>query len=149
MTCDAMHTEHFGSSWHKKVSYLLEHAENSTCTRHVLAQLQELQGQGDQHERARVCISCYDFCVLQWQALAFWKMARRSRALEMKIYKLANMPCNNAPMDNPFTLDNQNSKEEGTARERSIGLNNRVIGGMLVHTWRTKDTLCPPTRYWL
>jgi hypothetical protein len=56
------------------------------------------------------------------------------------------MPCTNAPLTNQFTLDNGNSADTGTARERTIGLNNRVIGGLLVHTWRNKLQVCPETR---
>jgi hypothetical protein len=32
-------------------------------------------------------------------------------------------------------------------RERNIGLTNRVIGGMLVHTWRTKQVSCAKSRF--
>jgi hypothetical protein len=32
------------------------------------------------------------------------------------------------------------------ARERNLGLNNRILAGVLLHTWRTRDEACPPTR---
>lgn len=32
------------------------------------------------------------------------------------------------------------------ARERTLGLNNRILAGMLLHTWRATDQPCPSTR---
>ncbi len=68
------------------------------------------------------------------QALSLWKRARRDRALTIKAAKLANSPCNSLPSaDNFFNLDNGNSVDTSTARERNIGLTNRVLQGMLLH----------------
>lgn len=73
------------------------------------------------------------------QALLLWKRARRDRALATKVTLLANIPCSSAPtVAQSFKLDNGNIEVLGTARERSIGLSNRVVGGMLVTTWRSK-----------
>lgn len=82
------------------------------------------------------------------QALSYWKVARRNRATEKKIYRLANTPCTGSTvLDNSFTVDNGNDPANGTARDRSVGLNNRIIGGLLLHTWRTSRGQCPATRF--
>ncbi len=68
------------------------------------------------------------------QALSLWKRARRDRALTIKAAKLANSPCTSLPSaDNYFNLDNNNDVDTKTARERNIGLTNRVLQGMLLH----------------
>lgn len=82
------------------------------------------------------------------QALSYWKVARRNRAAEAKVYRLANTPCNPTSVaDNLFTVDNGNLVTNDTARDRSVGLNNRIVGGMLLHTWRSIDQECPVTRF--
>ena len=82
------------------------------------------------------------------QALSYWKVARRNRAAEQKIYRLANTPCmTGTVVDNLFTVDNGNAPANDTARDRSIGLNNRIIGGILLHTWRASRNQCPATRF--
>lgn len=83
-------------------------------------------------------------CVLQ--ALAVWKMARRDRALSNKITKLAGQPCSYDPNTIEFSVNNNNGREDTTARERTLGLNNRVLAGLFLHTWRTMDQRCPPSR---
>lgn len=82
------------------------------------------------------------------QALSYWKVARRNRASEAKVYRLANTPCTPTSVtDNLFTVNNGISAVEGTARDRSVGLNNRIVGGILLHTWRAQETACPPSRF--
>lgn len=81
-------------------------------------------------------------------ALSFWKVARRNRAAEAKLYRLANAPCvQDAVVPHAFALDNGELPRNATARDRSVGLNNRVIGGMLLHTWRAVRGECPATRF--
>lgn len=109
----------------------------------------------------------------------YWKAARRDRALGIKASKLANVPCNSAPLvGHEFNLSTgattvrklawsglqlaqiasyhylchpvrsssacfpAEAQNVTTARERNIGLNNRVIGGLLLHTWRDQDQQC-------
>jgi hypothetical protein len=82
------------------------------------------------------------------QALSYWKVARRNRAAEAKVYRLASTPCSPASItDHAFTINNGNEEVNGTARDRSVGLNNRIVGGLLLHTWRTARAECPPTRF--
>ncbi|GBF96992.1 polycystin cation channel family [Raphidocelis subcapitata] len=60
-------------------------------------------------------------------ALSYWKVARRNRAAEAKVYRLANTPCGSASVtDHAFAIDNGNPAVNGTARDRSVGLNNRI-----------------------
>ncbi|KAG2493793.1 hypothetical protein HYH03_008013 [Edaphochlamys debaryana] len=82
------------------------------------------------------------------QALALWKRARRDRALTYKAAKLANVPCNSDPTASfGFALDNNNTVDTSTSRERNVGLTNRVIAGLLLHQTRTNDTLCPESKF--
>lgn len=70
------------------------------------------------------------------------------RLLTFKAATLANIPCNTAPYaDNDFKLDNGNIVDNSTARERNVGLTNRVIGGLLLHQTRTNETLCPQSKF--
>eukprot|EP00879_Flechtneria_rotunda_P021797 GHRR01022984.1.p1 GENE.GHRR01022984.1~~GHRR01022984.1.p1 ORF type:complete len:131 (+),score=40.90 GHRR01022984.1:394-786(+) len=82
-----------------------------------------------------------------YQALAVWKMARRDKALSNKITKLAASPCTYEPQSIEFSVNNSNNVETNTARERTLGLNNRVLAGLMLHTWRTQDVKCPETRW--
>ncbi|GLC33126.1 hypothetical protein PLESTB_000367500 [Pleodorina starrii] len=82
------------------------------------------------------------------QALALWKRARRDRALTLKAAQLANLPCNSDPTAaNAFKLDNNNTVDTTTSRERNVGLTNRVISGLLLHQTRTNLTLCPESKF--
>lgn len=87
-----------------------------------------------QNQLTAIKTATYQRIISLSQALALWKRARRDKALTEKAAKLANIPCINVPTaDNLFTLDNGNIVDTSTARERNIGLTNRVIGGMLLH----------------
>jgi hypothetical protein len=56
------------------------------------------------------------------------------RALTLKQATLANLPCtSNATADNTFLLENNNTMDTTTSRERNVGLTNRVIAGLLLH----------------
>lgn len=81
------------------------------------------------------------------QALAVWKMARRDRAVSNKIAKLAGSPCSYEPAAVQFSLNNSNSMEDNTARDRTLGMNNRVLAGLMLHTWRSQDEQCAHSRY--
>lgn len=65
------------------------------------------------------------------QALTLFKMARRDEASKMRQFTLANEPCNvqEPQTSNDFKIDNKNKLPDPTARERTIGLNNRVVAG--------------------
>ncbi|PNH05688.1 hypothetical protein TSOC_008032 [Tetrabaena socialis] len=90
----------------------------------------------------------YQSIISLTQALALWKRARRDKALTLKAAKLANIPCNSDPSAaNTFVLDNGNSVDTSTARERNVGLTNRVIAGLLLHQTRTNETLCPESKF--
>lgn len=80
------------------------------------------------------------------QALAVWKLARRDRALSSKITKLAGSPCSYEPAAIRFSVNNSNAGADATARERRLGLSNRVLAGLLLHTWRTQPQRCPQSR---
>lgn len=82
------------------------------------------------------------------QALMLWKKARRDQAVTFKAATLATTPCQNSPViHNNYTLDNGRDQPQTTARERNIGLTNRVIGGMLLHQVRTNDTNCSDSKF--
>jgi hypothetical protein len=81
-----------------------------------------------------------------YQALAVWKLARRDRAVASKITRLAGSPCSFEPLVVPFSVNNSNAGVNATARERSLGLHNRVLAGLLLHTTRNTAAACPPSR---
>jgi hypothetical protein len=92
-----------------------------------------------------ICLICD--ATLHLQALAVWKMARRDRAVSNKIAKLAGSPCSYEPVAVQFSLNNSNSVEDNTARDRTLGMNNRVLAGLMLHTWRSQDQQCAQSRY--
>lgn len=101
-----------------------------------------------QNQLTAIKTATYQGIISLTQALALWKRARRDRALTLKAAKLANVPCVSTPStDNNFVLDNGNIVDTSTARERNIGLTNRVISGMLLHQWRTNDTNCTESKF--
>lgn len=82
------------------------------------------------------------------QALQLWKRARRDRAFTEKFTRLSNIPCTSFPsVSYQFDLDNGNLGNGTEARERNIGLTNRVIGGLLLHQWRTDQTKCSDSKF--
>lgn len=82
------------------------------------------------------------------QALTLFKKARRDSAVNLRTFNLANLPCNTLPLTAYyFVVDNDNTPVDDTARERTIGLNNRVIAGMLVHTHRAEEKTCPSSKF--
>ncbi len=90
-----------------------------------------------QSQLSAIKTATYSGVISLTQALALWKRARRERALTIKAAKLANVPCNSLPSrDNIFLLDNGNSVDNTTSRERNIGLTNRAIQGLLLHQVR-------------
>lgn len=46
-----------------------------------------------------------------------------------------------------FVVDNYEEEVQSTSRRRYIGLTNRVIAGMLVHSTRTMPSQCPDSRF--
>jgi hypothetical protein len=74
-------------------------------------------------------------------------MARRDRAVSNKIAKLAGSPCSYEPAAVHFSLNNSNSVEDNTTRDRTLGMNNRVLAGLMLHTWRSQDEQCAQSRY--
>uniref|UniRef100_A0A7S0NBN4 Polycystin cation channel PKD1/PKD2 domain-containing protein n=1 Tax=Chlamydomonas leiostraca TaxID=1034604 RepID=A0A7S0NBN4_9CHLO len=101
-----------------------------------------------QNQLTAIKTATYQGIISLTQALALWKRARRDRALTLKAAQLANIPCTMLPTsDNVFTLDNGNFVDNTTARERNIGLTNRVISGMLLHQFRTNDTNCTESKF--
>lgn len=82
------------------------------------------------------------------QALVLWKRARRDQITALKQAVLSNTPCSTERVtQNEFTINNYNETVQNTARERLIGLTNRVVAGMLLHTVRTKFQDCEGSRY--
>ena len=46
-----------------------------------------------------------------------------------------------------FEVDNYREEANVHSRERYVGLNNRIVAGILLHTVRTKPTKCPESRF--
>lgn len=65
----------------------------------------------------------------------------------LKEASLANTPCSTERViSHSFTIDNYEEVQEKTARERLIGLTNRVVAGMLLQTVRTETKKCEGSR---
>ena len=71
-----------------------------------------------------------------------------TREKKAKENVLMNSPCQMKVLYYSFTLDNFNNTEPPVAyRERFIGLNNRVLAGMLVYVERKNLRKCPSSRF--
>ncbi|MEW5311378.1 MAG: hypothetical protein WDW38_003099 [Sanguina aurantia] len=80
--------------------------------------------------------------------LVLWKRTRRDKTVTLKAALLANVPCTSQPLvDNTFSLNNGNAVDVTAARDRTLGLTNRVIGGMLLHQTRSNETACDPSKF--
>lgn len=76
-----------------------------------------------------------------------FKAARLNQAESSKDATLANTPCTQNTDDYTFTVANYNDSTITSARERYLGLTNRVIGGMLLQTTRTTPVNCTDSRF--
>ncbi|KAL3132313.1 hypothetical protein ABBQ32_008891 [Trebouxia sp. C0010 RCD-2024] len=76
-----------------------------------------------------------------------FKAARLNQAESSKDANLANTPCTQNTDDYSFTVANYNDSTITSARERYLGLTNRVIGGMLLQTTRTTPVNCTDSRF--
>ncbi|GMH41042.1 hypothetical protein BSKO_08952 [Bryopsis sp. KO-2023] len=82
------------------------------------------------------------------QALELYKRARRDRLLAERKAELANRRCTSQMVvHQDFEVDNYEEEDIQTSRERHIGLTNRVIAGLLLHTSRTKPVKCSDSRF--
>ena len=80
-------------------------------------------------------------------ATELFKAARLSKAESTKDATLANTPCTQTEDDYTFSVANYNDTVTDSARERYLGLTNRVIAGMLLHTTRTTPVNCTDSRF--
>ena len=79
--------------------------------------------------------------------IELFKAARLSKAESTKDANLANTPCTQNTDDYTFTVANYNDTSISSARERYLGLTNRVIAGMLLQTTRTTPVNCTDSRF--
>ena len=80
-------------------------------------------------------------------ALELYKTARLTQAESTKDATLANDPCTQNEDDYDFSVANYNDTVAPSARERYLGLTNRVIAGMLLQTTRTTPVNCTDSRF--
>eukprot|EP00210_Caulerpa_lentillifera_P005376 g5138.t1 len=82
------------------------------------------------------------------QAAELWKLARRERLVSDKTSHLSTYRCfPEMVVNHEFIVDNYFEDSLGTSRRRYIGLTNRIIAGMLVHSTRTIPAKCPESRF--
>jgi hypothetical protein len=87
-----------------------------------------------QNQLSAIKTATFSGVITLTQALSLWKRARRDRAMTLRAAALANQPCSpSLAAQYGFALDNGNVVDTSTARERTVGLSNRVLGGMLLH----------------
>ncbi|DBB14252.1 TPA: hypothetical protein ACH3X3_001198 [Trebouxia sp. C0006] len=80
-------------------------------------------------------------------ATELFKTARLTKAESTKDATLANDPCTENEDDYTFAVANYNDTVATSARERYLGLTNRVIAGMLLQTTRTTPVNCTDSRF--
>jgi len=75
-----------------------------------------------------------------------WRAALDKESADKKAF-LANFACDITPHAYSFELDNFEYNQTDAARERLVGINNRVVAGMLLYTTRNKLGNCSTTRF--
>lgn len=100
----------------------------------------------------QLCLACLQVALQEGTislsvATELFKAARLTKAESTKDATLANDPCTEDIDDYTFTVDNYNDTVTSSARERYLGLTNRVIGGMLLQTTRTTPVNCSDSRF--
>lgn len=124
----------------------------------ALAQIQELQSQmsksqqlvelGVQKQLKAIMVAGQQQMISLADALTLWRKARVDRLKYTKQVALSNLQTGNySAVAHGFSISRYNYTEPATARERHIGLTNRVIAGMLLHTTRTQPVNCSTTRF--
>ena len=124
----------------------------------ALAQIQELQTQmaksqqlvelGVQKQLKAIMVAGQQQMITLADALVLWRKARVDRLKYQKQVALSNLQTGNySAVAYGFEIARYNNTEPDTARERHIGLTNRVIAGMLLHTTRTLPANCSSTRF--
>jgi len=100
----------------------------------------------------KVCNACLLVALQQGTislsvATELFKTARLTKAESSKDATLANDPCTQNEDDYTFSVANYNDTVATSARERYLGLTNRVIAGMLLQTTRTTPINCTDSRF--
>lgn len=100
----------------------------------------------------KVCHTCLQVALQQGTislsvATELFKTARLTKAESSKDATLANDPCTENEDDYTFSVANYNDSVTTSARERYLGLTNRVIAGMLLQTTRTTPVNCTDSRF--
>eukprot|EP00192_Tetraselmis_astigmatica_P001702 CAMPEP_0117652658 /NCGR_PEP_ID=MMETSP0804-20121206/2750_1 /TAXON_ID=1074897 /ORGANISM="Tetraselmis astigmatica, Strain CCMP880" /LENGTH=1606 /DNA_ID=CAMNT_0005458731 /DNA_START=90 /DNA_END=4910 /DNA_ORIENTATION=+ len=124
----------------------------------ALAQIQELQTAmaksqqlvelGVQKQLQAIMVAGQQQMITLEQALTLWRKARIDRLKYQKQVQLSNLQTGNfSTVAYGFSVARYNSTDPDTARERHIGLTNRVIAGMLLHTTRTEAVECKTKRF--
>ncbi|KAK9819873.1 hypothetical protein WJX72_003501 [[Myrmecia] bisecta] len=124
----------------------------------ALAAIQDLQAQQVQAQQAieaavrnqldAIKVASQQGLISLSQALELWKQARRSQLVATKEATLSNIPCTTDSLTlYGFIVNSYNQQVVNTARERRIGLTNRVIAGMLLQTTRTTPVNCSDSRF--
>lgn len=124
----------------------------------ALAQIQELQTQmvksqqlvelGVQKQLQAIMVAGQQQMISLADALVLWRKARVDRLKFIKQVALSNLQTGDfSTVAYGFDIARYSSTDPATARERHIGLTNRVIAGMLVHTTRTLEANCSSSRF--
>mmetsp|Transcript_27128 Transcript_27128/g.48350 ORF Transcript_27128/g.48350 Transcript_27128/m.48350 type:complete len:1606 (-) Transcript_27128:382-5199(-) len=113
-----------------------------------MARSQQLVELGVQKQLNAIMVAGQQQMITLNDALVLWRKARVDRLKYNKQVRLSNLMTGNySAVAHSFTVSRYNNSDPNTARERSIGLTNRVIAGMLLHTTRTEPVNCSATRF--
>ena len=80
-------------------------------------------------------------------ATELFKAARLQRAEDVKDATLANVLTTETEDKHMFTVEGLTEGAEDFVRERYLGLKNRVVAGMLLHTSRTRAINCADSQF--
>ena len=99
-------------------------------------------------EYARMQVALQQGTISTSQARLLFRSARQTSLSANKTAVLSNSPCTSATTaSHEFVVLNYNDTIPDTARERSLGLTNRVIAGMLLHSTRSTPVDCKDSRF--
>ena len=97
---------------------------------------------------ARMQVALQQGTISTSQARLLFRSARQTSLSANKTAVLSNSPCTSASTaSHVFEVLNYNDTLPDTARERSLGLTNRVIAGMLLHSTRSTPVDCKDSRF--
>jgi hypothetical protein len=119
----------------ERLDQLTALSEQQTASLREVQQVAETQLQSIQDAQMRGALRLS-------QALELLGRVRLQQEVNARTAQLANTICSDRQRVVPFSVQNYNSGDSARARDRDIGLSNKLLAGMLLHTTRRERTMC-------